>query len=84
MSPLLIETAGQQFVDGLWAEIVKLGELWLHLVSWLIAENGRPLVSLSEPLAPWIVLLLIVAGRALSPAFTQTSPRTQRPTGGTG
>ena len=72
MSPLLIETAGQQFVDGLWAEIVKLGELWLHLVSWLIAENGRALVSLPEPLAPWLVLLLIVAGRALFPSFGRT------------
>ncbi|MGD0273251.1 MAG: hypothetical protein ABSB96_05955 [Gaiellaceae bacterium] len=84
MSSLLIETVGRQFLNGLWTELVKLGQLWLHLVSWLIAENERVLASLSAPLAPWLVLLLIVAGRALLPALAHTHLRTQRPTGGTG
>jgi len=83
VSSLFIETAGRQVLDGLWAEVGKLGQLWLHLVSWLIAENGRALASLSMPLAPWFVLLLIVAGRALLPTFADTCPGTQRPTGGT-
>ena len=82
MSPLLIETAGRRLVDGLWTELVRLGELWLHLISWLIVENGRVLASPSARLAPWFVLLLIVAGRALSPASTRDHVRTQRPTGG--
>ena len=82
MGSLLIETAGQR-LDGLWTEFTKLGELWLQLVSWLITENGRVLASLSAPLAPWFVLLLIVAGRALLPTFAHTRLRTRRHTGST-
>lgn len=82
MGSLLIETAGGRFVDGLWSELAKLGGLWLQLVSWLVAEDGRALAALSAPLTPWLVLLLIVAGRALFPARYGNRLRTQRPSGG--
>ena len=83
MSSLLLETV-ERLVDELWTELARLGELWLQMVSWLIAENVRVLASLSAPLTLWLALLLIVAARALSPAFAHTRLRTQRRTGGTG
>ena len=82
MSSLLIETAGREVVDGLCTELVRLGEHWLRLVSWLIEENGRAFASLSAPLALWLVLLAIVAVRALFPPFAGARLRMQPPTGG--
>jgi hypothetical protein len=83
VSSQYIGMAGRQVAAGLWAEIESFGELWLRLVSWLIDENGRALASLPSPLAPWLVLLAIVAGRALFLSLDRAQMGMQRPTGGT-
>ena len=81
MSSLLVDTIARLVVNGLWVEIVRFAELWLRLVSWLIEENERALASLPA-LAPWLVLLLILAAQALSRSIAQPRPRIQPPVGG--
>ncbi|HEY5160678.1 MAG TPA: hypothetical protein VII83_06355 [Gaiellaceae bacterium] len=83
MGSELTKTVASWIAERLWAELAGLGELWLRLIAWLVAENGRLLAPLEHSIAlllilPLYVLAVLVVGRGLG----LLSPRGQRPIGG--
>jgi hypothetical protein len=79
----LTKTVASWIAERLWAELAGLGELWLRLIAWLVAENARLLAPLEHSIAlllilPLYVLAVLVVGRGLG----LLSPRGQRPIGG--
>jgi hypothetical protein len=75
-----LETIGLWLLGALRAELARLGDLGLGLLSWLEDVDRRALDALANPLVLWLVLLVLLAVHAL--ADRPARPRPRHPIGG--